>query len=169
MFYLTLITNAQPSLCRFSQGSSLLITIMCRFLTHVTQMRKEWIYIHLCPLGNYESHCANNQNFIWACPVPNFTPKWTKNIENAGKSPFMSSPKALISSYQFSGNSKTPTVLPGGLLCHFSPKSVNKHGKWGGKKFTDDLKQTRLTTPIFQKKKKKFWKRFVRKLLIRIS
>jgi hypothetical protein len=40
-----------------------------------------------------------------------FAQKWTNNVENTGKSQFMSPPKALISPRRFSGNSKCPTVF----------------------------------------------------------
>ena len=79
-----------------------------------------------------------------------------KIVENTGKSPFMSSTKALLSPRRFSGNSNCPTVLPEDLY-QISPKSVRKHRK-KGKKFTDDLKDsTTHCTNISQN----LWKSFV--------
>ena len=88
---------------------------MCRFLIqNVSRQWKEWLSLSQYSgiyLGIY-------------CTV--FYPKRMKIFENSGKSPFMSSIKALLSPLRLSGNSNCPKVLPGDLLYQISPKSVRK-------------------------------------------
>jgi len=75
-------------------------------------LRKVWL-----SLGQYSGYLG-----IY-CTV--FYSKWMKIVENTGKSPFMSSTKAILSPRRFSGNSK----LPNGIKCRFSMPNFSQIGQ----------------------------------------